>query len=133
MMTYGWAIIVVLITVGTLFQTEVIDMNSRLSDNAHFPPPFTVKDFSPSDDSIRFIMKNDLPHNITVLPYGYKSSGDCNLTSLDVPGEVGAYENFNMTFYCDMDKDRIISGLSFLHNDSHSGNVHRSTGKVVIR
>lgn len=132
-MTYGWAILLLLVIIGALFQTGAINIGSRMKDTAYFPPPFRVEDFSVSDDKIKFLIKNDQPNNITVLPYGYESSGDCNITSIDAPGEVGAYEYFNINFYCKLDQDRIVSRLSFLHNNSVSGNIHRSTGEIIAR
>ena len=46
LMTYGWAILVVFIVFGSLFFFGIIDLKSKLPEQAMFPPPIDAHDFT---------------------------------------------------------------------------------------
>lgn len=94
LVTYGWAILLILITVGVLIYYGLLDMNKYMSDYCNFGPQLECKDYSLSTNEIDVQLSNNFGFpvqiiNYTVIVDGIPRASFNNRTpTSDVIGEV---------------------------------------------
>jgi len=84
LMTYGWAILVVIAAIGTLSYFGVLDMGNFLPERCHFPTGFDCigrPAVHASDNSFRFILQNDYGNTITLRNGSLTVDSDCTGTA----------------------------------------------------
>jgi len=76
LMTYGWAILAVLIVIGALAYFGVIDPSVVVPDSCAFPPNFICIDFSVQNpDTVAFTLKNNNVKDISIINVDVTSNG----------------------------------------------------------
>ena len=82
LMTYGWAILVVLIVIGALAYFGVLDPQRLLPPRCTLPPGMLCKDYvvSQADDEIRLEVQNGLGRAINVTAADATAVGDTPVT-----------------------------------------------------
>jgi len=138
LMTYGWAILVVLIVIGALAYFGVLNPQRLLPERCTFPTGISCRDHiaSASGENITLEILNGLGRDIKIIDsYAEGTAGNpvlsCNTTNpYDVPpiknGETGnvvfdncAYENGGSTPAADINtKYRWNVGLRWYYTDS---------------
>jgi len=66
LITYGWAFLVILITIGALAYFGVLNPSNFLPEKALVTPGFTVSEFQLYNDRIIIILKNNLPTSVEI-------------------------------------------------------------------
>jgi len=101
LMTYGWAILVVLSAIGALAYFGVLDPDRYLPEKCVLPPGLACTDFTGDADGITLILQNSLGRDIGFVTIAINGTG-CVVSSQSsgpstlLNGEQGRYE-FNCT------------------------------------
>lgn len=66
LMTYGWAILVVLVVVGALAYFGVLDPTKLLPDKCNFPAGFYCTDHRAESGKIQFLLQNGLGKDVVI-------------------------------------------------------------------
>jgi len=85
LMTYGWAILAVLVVIAALAFFGVLDPANVVPDSCGFPSNFACTDFSVENpNTVSFKIRNDNLKNIDVTGVGVEGNGvdnPCSITS----------------------------------------------------
>lgn len=90
LMTYGWAIIVVLVVIGALSYFGVFNPRNLLPSKCVVQPPFTCQDSVRGNDGIGMLLQNSAGEGITINSLTFTSdaiNGTCS------SGTISAYLN----------------------------------------
>jgi hypothetical protein len=87
LMTYGWAILVVLVAIGALAYFGVLSPSKFVPDTCQFGPGISCDDFKVTTTGAVFIIRNGMGQDITV--YGIKAVNceDATLSTLVKQGD----------------------------------------------
>lgn len=131
LMTYGWAILVVLIAIGAL--AYLVDFQSLLGDRCQVGAPLYCESHKANTTDISIRLKNALPNSITVtsISLADAGSGGCSSTGLTTAMTSGASQNFDITC-TSTSGDKIKSKLTVTYNDASGLDGIVKTGQVVV-
>ncbi|MFT7615694.1 MAG: hypothetical protein ACI8Y7_000516 [Candidatus Woesearchaeota archaeon] len=115
MMTYGWALIVVLGSVGVLYGMGVLDFSFLQSENCQFFGQVTCHDYQALDgfpDTLNIIVVNDLGENLYINRARITDGTTdlCTYTGIELEWKRGAQQT--VPLIC-VDDDTFISGEFF--------------------
>jgi hypothetical protein len=134
MMTYGWVILLVLVSISTLLYLGIIDVRETLPQQAIFSPMFEAEAFAFVDGKIILLIKNNLFEPIVINPTNYKGTNDCEVIDFSyTQGLIQPSESFELNFTCsEINIKRIKTYLSFNYTNMKSNVDHIHTGYVVV-
>ncbi len=143
LMTYGWAILVVLVVIGALSYFGVLSPSTLLPEKCTFPVGLSCSDFSVSASTINLIMLNGAGRDMAVWSINATadslSGGPCTYTAPGTTGLVlrnGANNNFQLTTctFSDTgrDKNRYLFNFSYSWLDSPTIK-HTAPGELLGR
>ncbi len=149
LMTYGWAIFIVLGAIAALTFSGVLNPGRFLPDSCTFPSGFTCVDtavISSSSDYFDFALKNDngFSVNITGILDDSGSDDDCSSPSMQACTGVGctpASVPNGIVFDTDqkgiirvscssISNGRFSADVVLQYSSSESGLVHKATGEI---
>ncbi len=109
LMTYGWAILVVLIVIGALAYFGVLSPSTLLPEKCTFPVSLSCTDFSVAPSAITIMLQNGAGRDMTVR--GVTATGD----ALPISGMCAtkASSTFLVTDYCPLSAAPPANGCSF--------------------
>jgi uncharacterized protein (UPF0333 family) len=94
LMTYGWAILVVLVAIGALAYFGVLSPSKFVPDTCQFGPGISCDDFKVTTTGATFIIRNGMGQDITV--YGLKAV-NCEDAALSTSVKQGEQSTFILT------------------------------------
>ena len=90
LMTYGWAILVVIAAIAALAYFGVLDPANLLPERCQFPAGMDCIDkaaVDASDDDVTFALRNNIGADVNITGVSVASGGDCTLSA--VTGKAG--------------------------------------------
>ncbi len=147
LMTYGWAILVVLAAIGALAATGVLDMGNLAPDKTTFPTPMlntesAVVTYEGEDNiTVQVPLANNFGKTVNISEDGITGSGDCQETptlTVSPDTKVPNNEEFILTWYCDNPSglssgDKFKADLGFQYESSSSGMERPHSGSVIAK
>jgi len=159
LMTYGWAIIIVLAAIGALAYFGVLSPQKLLPDRTVFPAPLPNVDnavitlgsgVNPSTVQIAFINNKGVPISITQPGTGVFTSAQCTSGALEVNGVIDSANNsiiygtgvpisngegFLVTWTCTQLSsskvgDKFKADITFDYKNEETGQTIKQTGSV---
>lgn len=130
LMTYGWAIIVVLVCISSLAYFGVLNATKFLPETCIIAPGFSCDDFKVgADGTVTVIVRNGARGTIssTSMLIG-STAGTCN--PVIVP--VGQPTTCTITIPAGSSGDRFSESITLSYTEE-SGFTHYKTGKLVTR
>ncbi|MBC8501012.1 MAG: hypothetical protein ISS25_04325 [Nanoarchaeota archaeon] len=146
LMTYGWAIVVVLAAIGALSYFGILDVASLLPERCNFPTGFDCvgrASIDASADTVRFIIQNDYGSRIIITSGTIDSNGDCSGTvsfcngtgctsfstnPLTLPNNQRATVRLNCTN--GIDEGRFRTDVTVNYNDTLTNFNFKATGQI---
>lgn len=131
-MTYGWAILLFFLTIGTLAYSGVFSPTSFLPEECNLPGGLICEDYIIGEGEAKFIVRNGLSDRITITAFKVldfeggslcSSSGDTNISR----GGIGT-----IVTICDTDnqlKQKLILQVDFYLNDELDL-IHKVSGTM---
>jgi hypothetical protein len=138
LMTYGWAILVVLILSAALMSLGVINIRDKLPEQAKFPAPFNAEEFAIDKEgniSIQFYNALNDPITISQAVGSYSGTDYCQNLQFFTSDkwQVGPKETFTLKYSCpDGAGKRVLTYLTFTYNISANNLPHTHTGYVTV-
>ena len=139
LMTYGWAILVVLAAIAALAYFGVLSPSTLLPERTTFTAPLANVDSAliENDGTVEIAFRNNVGTTITILNATgtYNGTDDClNPTSLtgDVDTPIGNGEGFLIAWNCSSGStgDRFKAGLTFSYINQDTDQTRKHTGTV---
>lgn len=145
LMTYGWAIIVVLIAIGALAAFGVLDIDFLIPERTIFPAPISQADSSAiinsGSNQIEVALRNGKGNRIMLTGNGWLvvdgDESSCTLTSDGSPAtglNVSNSEVFLLTWDCTdggVAGDTFSGKLKFEWESAETGQIRNHTGEVT--
>ncbi|MBD3249229.1 hypothetical protein GF336_04240 [Candidatus Woesearchaeota archaeon] len=130
LMTYGWALLVVLAAIGALAYFGVLSPGKFVPDQCVLVPGLACLDSSVTSSEINLVLANSLGRDIQV---NGLSVGGCNKT-LDVLFENGDKRTFNITGCDNGEPEEKFSGDIIIdYTNRDSGLSKTITGKLTSK
>src|SRR3989338_5686556 len=146
-MTYSWAILVVLVAIGALAYFGVLSPSNFLPEKYSFPSGISCLDFSYgilSDvPTLKFVIKNNLGwdiYSVTIFPYETDPTENVigNIPCANTAGGVGTLKNGEQSTYiieCDspLPKGKIKTNLVFTYTRTDTIIPHQIKGSLIFK
>jgi len=139
LMTYGWAILVVLVVIGALSYFGVLNPSQLLPEKCTLPIGFNCKDFRVTNSSINMYIENGAGRGVNITNIQYEAdalSGDsCSgpVTGGDIQnGKMKNFTTSNCTYTeTGRSKNRYTITLTYTWIDSSES--HTMVGELLAR
>lgn len=139
-MTYGWAILIVTVGLGALVKLGVFSPAKFLPETCSFAMELSCVGkslVSVSDNTITFVLSNNVGYKITLLTAGTATSGDCTFSSVkyddaeaDLDVSHGEMATVQITCSNDIQEGRFKSDIFLPYTSSQSNMDHRLIGHI---
>jgi hypothetical protein len=126
LMTYGWAIMVVLVAIGALAYFGVLRSDKLIPEKCILEPGIGCTDFKVQEDSIILVLRNGKGEDITISEI---TVGDCkglNLGSLN----NGEEKTYTITGCINVVNEKFIDQVNITYT-AESGLRHKKSGNIV--
>jgi uncharacterized protein (UPF0333 family) len=146
LMTYGWAILVVLVAIGALAYFGVLSPDNFLPERCTGPAGLDCLDKATIDagsDSVIFVLKNNIGFQVSQLSVDTASNGDCASPSgaIKTEDDTGAYVTatsaqnnrkiwVNVTC-ASINTGRFKSDININYVNNQTGLEHKATVAIV--
>ncbi|OIO65415.1 hypothetical protein AUJ68_03195 [Candidatus Woesearchaeota archaeon CG1_02_57_44] len=138
LMTYGWAIIVVLAAIGALAYFGVLSPTTILPQRTTFPSPLPnidVASVSALSDSVEVAFTNNVGYTIDVISAGAAATDDCGGTVAleNPPTNVVNGAKFKVNWSCGggVTAGKFKSDLTFSYTNDYTNQTHQHSGSVA--
>ena len=133
LMTYGWAILVVLAAIGALAYFGVLNPGNFLPEKCALPSGMACIDFrQDSNDTIQVIIQNSMGYDISQMNASIVNDGvECISTQADL--EDGDKTLFEMTCGTELTKGKFSSPLTVRYYIQASDMYHIKTGQLILK
>ncbi|MBN2881092.1 hypothetical protein JXM83_03490 [Candidatus Woesearchaeota archaeon] len=141
LMTYGWAILVVLAAIGALAYFGVLSPDKMLAEKTTFMAPLPNIDYAVvrSAGTVTIVLQNNLGQTIQVNngTSGVSGTGDCATVGgfTASPNTVPNGEKVTLTWDCGAltAGGKFKSDLTFEYTNQFSGQTHPHSGSVTAK
>lgn len=134
-MTYGWAILVVLVAIGALSYFGVLSPDRFLPSRCTLPAgigctDYKVQDFGPGNGEVTFVLKNSLGYDITSV---IVSASECTGTASQSTLTNGGQKTFTPNG-CTLSSGSKYSGqVNITYTNADTLITHTIQGAVVTK
>ena len=129
LMTYGWAILVFLIVIGTLSYFGVLSPDKFLPSKCLLPAGIACSDFNVASNAVQIVLTNSLGQDITITDINIKDcQGDPLGPSLLRNGQKATFT----VGMCTLSEEKYSSELNVTYT-GESGLEHTVTGTITAR
>ena len=128
LMTYGWAILVVLVAVGALAYFGVLSPDNFLPNRCTLPSGIGCTDHKVSSDGVSVVLRNGLGYDmsgITVKVAGCGTDSD--------PATMANGEDEIYTIACTPSGSKFSGDLNVTYTLSDTGLSHTARGSIVAK
>lgn len=138
LMTYGWAILVVLAAIGALAYFGVLSPDKMVPEQTTFMAPLANIDKAVvrNDGSIEVVLQNNLGQTVTIAngTTGVSGTGDCAAVAdfTAQPNTIANGEKVTLTWDCGAltAGSKFKADLTFEYTNQFSGQTHPHSGSV---
>lgn len=131
LMTYGWAIAIIMIFVAVLFSSGILNFNTLVQERCDFFSGLECIDFTAQNNEVFLFIQNRYPitlHDITV------QIRDCGSSIATSPTTLAPGENQTFTVSCPSIQDEVLrSTILFNFTNSEASFSHSKTAQLVVR
>lgn len=138
LMTYGWAILVVLAAIGALAYFGVFNMGGVLPDRCTTPVGFSCVDLKAdsTDDKLRFAVINNQDTNLfnAEVTFTLQTGDVCpRISPADVVASFNNGDRMNLEFDCgEINEGQNLQGSFVIAYESEGGENLQETGDVRV-
>lgn len=145
LMTYGWAILVVLIALGALVYFGVISPERFVQDNCTLTPPLSCSElgdyaaYNLAASNVVFRVNNGAGNTITVVDADVEETDGDACTRTDAVATIGDGSEEEFTFTCNdlsaatEEGTRFKGDITVIYTISGGAYDQTSTGQIVAR
>jgi hypothetical protein len=136
LMTYGWAILIVLAAMGALSYFGVLTPDKFLTDKCLISNGFNCPQFKISPVQIQFEIKNtqgvDLS-GIDITLYGRLGNTTCIVANPTIPSMATGATTGLLTFNCPVSGDRFTGDINIVYTRSGETISHNASGSITAK
>ncbi|MBI2137530.1 LamG domain-containing protein [Candidatus Woesearchaeota archaeon] len=135
LMTYGWAILAVLVVVGALAYFGVLNPSNLVPERCAVPAPLSCKAAMAGSDGLQVALQNTANKDMTVKSISFTSdalAGTCASTGLTAPIPIGQQATFfaNGCIFSKNGKQKYQTTITYVYDDA-TGITNSMTGELV--
>ena len=128
LMTYGWAILVVLVAVGALSYFGVFNVDAFLPQKCALAPGIACLDFKANTDSVTLVIKNSIGNDIVVESIALPDY-NCE-TTFFAPLKNGEHGTFNVD--CTVTDSKLNSEINLIYEGLDTLR-HNASGRITTK
>ncbi len=144
LMTYGWAILVVIAAIGALAYFDVFSADNILPETTTFSAPIPSLDTAVAtvnadgNTELEVAFRNNVGEQINLTGVGSSAAETCeNIENVTFEGTddglVESGEQFLLTWECEGVTNRIRGDFSFEYTNMRTGQTRTHTGDISVR
>ncbi len=144
LLTYGWAIMVVLVVIGALAYFGVLSPSNLLPEKCTFPVSFSCRDFDVGSNGVQVTIQNGGGKDIKVTSVSFTSealnslSGSCSTGAISAVVNNGAQATFYATDplncgFKDTGRQKNKYGVQIIYQSADSELSHTASGELLAR
>jgi len=136
LMTYGWAILVVLIAIGALAYFGVLDPGKFLPNRCSLPAgiaclDYLVEDFGPGNGEVSATLKNSLGYDTATV---ILTASGCTSASPTQPTFRNGEQRTFTASGCTVTSGQKYSGqINVTYTNADTGLTHKMQGSIIVR
>ena len=128
LMTYGWAILVVLVAIGALAYFGVLSPQRFLPSSCQFQSGLGCDSFKVATNGVRIVLRNGLGQDLTNVTLGVTGCGTATL----VPSLTDGSQT-NQVVSCTLTSGNRFKETLWAYYIDPNGITHNNTGQIVAR
>ena len=132
LMTYGWAVLVVLAAIGALAYFGVLSPDRFLPEKCTFQAGIACLDFRYSGTAIEMVIQNGGGFDMTNVSVGVNGTGCSGTDSTSAPtltnGEKGTY-----SVTCSPTSGKFKGDVTFGYTNQETGMAHSKVGEIILK
>ena len=128
LMTYGWAILVVLVAIGALAYFGVLSPARFLPSTCEFQSGLGCDSFKAATDGVRIVLRNGLGQDLTSVTIGVTGCGTSGVVATLTDGSTT-----NQVVPCVLTAGNRLKETVWTFYTDPNGVTHNNTGQIVTR
>ena len=130
LMTYGWAILVVLVAIGALAYFGVLSPDKFLPSKCTLPSGLACLDHKATDAGVTVVLQNALGYDINSVTVDFGSCGRATVGATSLAN--GAKDTYTAT--CDLSAlSKYSADVTVNYNIIETGLTHNKTGTITTK
>ena len=130
LMTYGWAILVVLVAIGALAYFGVLSPDRFLPSKCTLPSGIACVDHKATADNVQVRLQNGLGYDMSAITVTASACGSSSIPSTLNNGDAAT---FTMTCLPALTGAKYTGSLSVAYTLSDTGLTHTKNGTITAR
>ena len=130
LMTYGWAILVVLVAIGALAYFGVLSPDQFLPSKCTLPSGIACVDHKASGTSVTVVLRNGIGYDMSGILVNAEGCTGTDATPLTIAN--GAKAEYTLTT-CTFDGNKYKGDLNVSYTLSDTGLDHKAVGSMTTR
>lgn len=126
LMTYGWAILVVLVAIGALAYFGVLSPSRFLPSSCQFQSGVSCDSYKVATNGIRIVLRNGLGNDMTNVTIGVSGCGNSSVVSAVVDGSTT-----NQVIPCTLTAGARFKDTLWVYYLDRNNIAHNNTGQIV--
>ena len=128
LMTYGWAILVVLVAIGALAYFGVLSPQKFLPSSCQFQSGLGCDSFKAATNGVRVVLRNGLGEDLTSVTIGVTN---CGATAVVASLPDGS--STNQVVSCALTAGNRLKETVWASYTDPNGVTHNNTGQIITR
>jgi membrane-bound inhibitor of C-type lysozyme len=128
LMTYGWAILIVLVVIGALVSFDILSPDLLLPNKCTLPSGISCVDHKVSSTGISIVLRNSLGYDMSSITVSTENCGTTSTPSTIPNGEKATY-----TISCSPSGTKYRGQLNVTYTLSDTGLSHTARGSIISR
>ena len=137
LMTYGWAILVVLAAIGALAYFGVLSPDRFLPEKCTLPSGVACLDFTGSTSSATLVIQNSAGFDMTGVSVYINSTATTSFTCTDAEGDATLTDGEKDTFTCTptpaLSSGKFKGTLNIDYTNSQTSLAHTKAGELILK
>jgi len=131
LMTYGWAILVVLAAIAALAYFGVLSPDRFLPEKCTMPQGFACIDFTTTGTGVVFVLQNSLGVDVSALSFAVDGTG-CSVTASG-PATLDNGEQGTYTATCSPSSGKFKGTITLTYTNTNTGLSHTKIGELIAQ
>lgn len=133
LMTYGWAILVVLAAIGALAYFGVLSPDRFLPEKCTLPSGVACLDFTYSGSAIVMSIQNGAGFDMTGVTVGVNGAGCANATTTGPTTLTNGQQGTFTTVACTPASGKFKGDVNLVYTNQQTGMSHTKQGEIIVK
>jgi hypothetical protein len=132
LMTYGWAILVVLAAIGALAYFGVLSPDRFLPEKCTLPAGIACLDFRYTGTAIEMAIQNGAGFDMTGISVAVNGTG-CDASDATTAPTLTNGQQATYSVTCSPSSGKFKGAVTFAYTNQETGMAHSKVGEVIVK